>query len=82
MKILMTGSSGLVGTALVASLTQDGHTVYRLKRACAGGSSSAKVPPPPAIANVVDVRWESHHLRPGRNAFSASHPASWMTSAR
>ncbi|HXM94950.1 MAG TPA: TIGR01777 family oxidoreductase [Candidatus Dormibacteraeota bacterium] len=32
MKILVTGSTGLVGTALVAALTLDGHTVCRLIR--------------------------------------------------
>ena len=32
MKILMTGSTGLVGTALVSALVRDGHTVCRLLR--------------------------------------------------
>ncbi|MGO8792630.1 MAG: TIGR01777 family oxidoreductase [Terriglobia bacterium] len=32
MRILMTGSSGLIGQALLAFLTADGHTVVRLKR--------------------------------------------------
>jgi uncharacterized protein len=32
MKILVTGSTGLVGTALVESLVRDGHTVLRLLR--------------------------------------------------
>ncbi len=32
MKILVTGSSGLVGTALVRALIKDGHTVCRLTR--------------------------------------------------
>jgi len=32
MKILVTGSTGLVGTALVGALTQGGHTVCRLVR--------------------------------------------------
>lgn len=32
MKVLVTGSSGLVGTALVQSLSEDGHTVGRLIR--------------------------------------------------
>src|SRR5215472_7968313 len=41
MKILMTGSTGLVGTALVSALARDGHTVCRLLRpqsAVLGGS--------------------------------------------
>ena len=32
MNVLMTGSSGLVGTALTASLTRDGHALRRLRR--------------------------------------------------
>ena len=32
MKILMTGSTGLVGTALLSALARDGHTVCRLLR--------------------------------------------------
>jgi uncharacterized protein len=41
MKILVTGSTGLVGNALVGALTKDGHTVCRLMRpesAVAGGT--------------------------------------------
>ena len=44
MKILMTGSTGLVGAALVESLARDGHTVCRLVRPqtkAAGGTRSA-----------------------------------------
>ncbi|MGC2673253.1 MAG: NAD-dependent epimerase/dehydratase family protein, partial [Candidatus Acidiferrum sp.] len=32
MKVLVTGSSGLVGSALVRVLTKEGHTVCRLAR--------------------------------------------------
>jgi hypothetical protein len=39
MKVLVTGSSGLVGTALVQALARDGHTVVRLVRS---GSSAKK----------------------------------------
>ena len=39
MKILIAGSSGLVGSALVDALTRDGHTVVRLMRP---GSSARK----------------------------------------
>jgi uncharacterized protein (TIGR01777 family) len=49
MKILVTGSSGLVGTALCKSLRADGHTVARLTRS---GSESQSGQPAEAI------RWE------------------------
>ena len=49
MKILVTGSTGLVGTALVARLAQDGHAVCRLLRR----DSVA----PPAPSGVVDAVW-------------------------
>src|SRR5258708_35876467 len=39
MKVVITGSSGLVGTALKNSLVRDGHTVVRLLRS---GSGSKK----------------------------------------
>jgi uncharacterized protein len=42
MKILITGSSGLVGTALVSALASAGHTVCRLLRPQSAGSDSAK----------------------------------------
>src|SRR5580700_2711877 len=41
MKILVTGSTGLVGNALVSALVKDGHTVCRLMRpesSVAGGT--------------------------------------------
>jgi len=40
MKILVTGSSGLVGSALVSALTRDGHTVCRLVRPGAGNAKA------------------------------------------
>ena len=49
MKILVTGSSGLVGTALVAELTRAGHTVCRLLR-----PESASQPGP---TKGIPVRW-------------------------
>ena len=42
MKILVTGSSGLVGTALVSALARAGHTVCRLVRPQSAGSDGAK----------------------------------------
>jgi uncharacterized protein (TIGR01777 family) len=42
MKILVTGSSGLVGTALVSALARGGHTVCRLVRPHSAGGEGAK----------------------------------------
>jgi uncharacterized protein len=42
MKILITGSSGLVGTALVSALAQAGHTVCRLVRPESSAGEGAK----------------------------------------
>jgi uncharacterized protein (TIGR01777 family) len=50
MNILMTGATGLVGTALVKALAVDGHTIYRLQRA-------GKEKPGEAAERVVDVPW-------------------------
>ncbi|MGH7681526.1 MAG: NAD-dependent epimerase/dehydratase family protein, partial [Candidatus Eiseniibacteriota bacterium] len=41
MKILMSGSSGLVGTALIAHLERQGHRVVRLVRPHSTPASSA-----------------------------------------
>ena len=42
MKILVTGSSGLVGTALVSALARGGHTVCRMVRPHSAGGEGAK----------------------------------------
>ena len=42
MKILVTGSSGLVGTALASALARGGHTVCRLVRPQSAGGEGAK----------------------------------------
>ena len=42
MKILVTGSSGLVGTALVSALARGGHTLCRLVRPQSAGGEGAK----------------------------------------
>jgi len=49
MKILVTGSTGLVGTALVKALAKDGHTVCRLMRSESQTSSANK--------DGFDVAW-------------------------
>ena len=48
MKILVTGSTGLVGTALVSELLRDGHTVCRLLRreSALAGAPDKSVPMP------------------------------------
>lgn len=49
MKILVSGSTGLVGTALVKALASDGHTVCRLMRPESKGTSQSK--------DGFDVAW-------------------------
>jgi len=49
MKILMTGSTGLVGTALVNKLAHEGHTVCRLLR--------PQTKSPAGIKGGIDVVW-------------------------
>lgn len=48
MRVIVTGASGLVGRALVASLVADGHTVTRLVRG--GGSAPGQ--------GVTDASWD------------------------
>jgi uncharacterized protein len=50
MNILMTGATGLVGTALVKALAGEGHTIYRLLR-------PGREKPGEAVERVVDVPW-------------------------
>jgi uncharacterized protein (TIGR01777 family) len=69
MKVLMTGSSGLVGTALTEALAREGHAVVRLVRSGIGKkgngksankeSKDLKVPAQARdrAANTVDVAW-------------------------
>src|SRR2546427_10580518 len=56
MKILVTGSTGLVGTALVKALSQEGHTLCRLLRpqsVVAGGTKTGfDVPWNPATGEL------------------------------
>jgi uncharacterized protein (TIGR01777 family) len=57
MKIVVTGSTGLVGTALVNALTRDGHTVCRMLRreTTTGKKESEKQGP---AGQVVDIAWD------------------------
>jgi uncharacterized protein len=57
MKIVVTGSTGLVGTALVNALTRDGHTVCRLLRreTITGRKESEKQG---LARQVVDIAWD------------------------
>src|SRR5260370_11902596 len=70
MKVVITGSSGLVGTALTNSVVRDGHTVVRLLRSGSGsktgsGQSRGEAPEkadarwaqPGDIGNIVKVAW-------------------------
>ena len=61
MKVAVTGSSGLVGTALVASLRADGHEVIRLVRR------------PPRAAG--EVRWDPRAADAGLIASGAPGPS-------
>ncbi len=57
MKIVVTGSTGLVGTALVNALARDGYTVCRLLRreTITGKKESEKQGP---AGQVVDIAWD------------------------
>jgi uncharacterized protein len=60
-KIAVTGSSGLIGSALVPALREDGHTVVRLVRRPPGGADEIRWDPsrhelePAALADVDAV---------------------------
>ena len=60
MKVAITGSSGLIGTALVASLRHDGHQVIRLVRR------------PPRSAD--EERWDPRAADAGISPASATAP--------
>lgn len=63
MKILVTGSSGLVGTALVSALAKDGHTVCRLVRPQTVAKGESK--------DGFDVAWNPATGEPGGAAVGA-----------
>ena len=53
MKVAVTGSSGLIGTALVVSLQADGHEVIRLVRRPPRGADEARWDPRAADAGLI-----------------------------
>ena len=55
MKVAVTGSSGLIGTALVASLRADGHDVIRLVRRPSRSEAEARGEPRAADAGLLDL---------------------------
>jgi hypothetical protein len=65
MKVLITGSSGLVGTALTGALAREGHTVVRLVRCGSGKKGNGKPAKDveseknraQARASAIDVAW-------------------------
>ena len=70
MKVLIIGSSGLVGTALTETLARDGHTVVRLVRSGSGStkangkhakkevaSEQKQSPARDTAAKVIEVAW-------------------------
>jgi len=57
MKVLMTGATGLVGTALTEALVRDGHTVCRMVRR-ETVSRKAGAPARAAGPRVIDVPWD------------------------
>jgi uncharacterized protein (TIGR01777 family) len=59
MKIVVTGSTGLVGTALVNALTRDGHTVCRLvRRETVTGKGKKDQQKQGLAGQVVDIAWD------------------------
>jgi uncharacterized protein (TIGR01777 family) len=67
MKIVIAGSSGLVGTALTDSLVRDGHTVVRLLRSGSGAQSENgsgkrnqtrnRTAQADSSAKIIDITW-------------------------
>jgi uncharacterized protein len=59
MKIVVTGSTGLVGTALVNALTRDGHTVCRLlRRETITGKGKKDQEKHGLAGQVIDIAWD------------------------
>jgi uncharacterized protein (TIGR01777 family) len=72
-RVLITGSSGLIGSALIPRLEQDGHQVTRLTRGPAWDPEAGRVDPAAlaghdavvhlAGAGIGDHRWSAEHKR-------------------
>src|ERR1700733_11474651 len=62
MKVLITGATGLVGTALIKSLVRDGHSVCRLVRresiSPKKGARKKDDTAPSTDPRIVDVPWD------------------------
>jgi uncharacterized protein len=62
MKVLITGATGLVGTALIRSLVDDGHSVCRMVRresiAPKKGARRKDSSAPSTDSRIVDVPWD------------------------
>lgn len=59
MKVLMTGASGLIGTALTAAFVRDGHKVVRLRRPghSGGAGKNASDVAQDTGSRAIDVAW-------------------------
>src|ERR1700691_3112763 len=55
MKVAVTGSSGLIGTALVASLRSDGHDVVKLVRRRTAPAGAGLVPLIPSVPSAPEL---------------------------
>lgn len=60
MKVAVTGSHGLIGSALVASLEGDGHHVTRLVRGTASAAGDGELAWEPAAGTIDDKGLEGH----------------------
>lgn len=85
MKVVLTGASGPLGQALVASFTQDGHDVLRLVRRPPGGRDEARWDPKAGTvdAGALDGAALVVHLAgetPGAGLWTSAHAREVMDS--
>ncbi len=59
MKILVSGASGLIGTALVPALESDGHTISRLVRKASNGASEVPWEPGEPLDPAVVAQFDA-----------------------